>query len=471
MWLNHSEAINRIVRLSQRDLSTQQTKKELFSILSVTDKWEYDKVVTWVINSYKNAKWYDERRRLQVISPIVASYTAENKWERKADKKETGWKPWVVTLIREKDSMWKYKVYKYQVKNRWYPRHIIKEYVRQTKWSGEWVKITDSKWKEYPKDKKFSAWDIVYIKAPIESKESKETNNHIEIQENYIKNQSDSNKEMLEKFNKEHPMWKDVEMTFWFPVYSYEDIDKTLASLTTKQIWIRPEQYEVVILLNRPNKNESFSEDTRQKILKFKKEHPEFNIHIFEKTFDFKKDEKGKYKVNYWRIYKTLWDTLVYRNLQRKNIKWMDFKKVENLIIKTWAADSTDKNPRYIANQLEKYANQYWGKELVRMTWESRLPANVCETYPLVELLEFFQRHFDNEYVGWPLNRNVWIWSYKSRIYCDAGGFDPKYYKWEDVNLVSKVKSRVKHTENAQKITMHYDDWFVWAIDESCDRW
>ena len=475
MWknkINHREAVNRIVQLSQRDLSTQQTKKELFSILSTTDKWEYDKVVAWVIDSYKKAEWYDEKRKLQMISPMVASYTTENRWEDKSDKKETEWwKPWVVTLIREKDSTWKYKVYKYQVKNWWYPKHIINEYVRQTKWDSEWIKITDSKWKEYPKDKKFSAWDIVYIKAPIESKESKETNNHIEIQENYIKNQSDSNKEMLEKFNKEHPMWKDVEMTFWFPVYSYEDIDKTLASLTTKQIWIRPEQYEVVILLNRPNKNESFSEDTRQKILKFKKEHPEFNIHIFEKTFDFKKDEKGKYKVNYWRIYKTLWDTLVYRNLQRKNIKWMDLKKVENLIIKTWAADSTDKNPRYIANQLEKYANQYWGKELVRMTWESRLPANVCETYPLVELLEFFQRHFDNEYVGWPLNRNVWIWSYKSRIYCDAGGFDPKYYKWEDVNLVSKVKSRVKHTENAQKITMHYDDWFVWAIDESCDRW
>lgn len=475
MWknkINHREAVNRIVQLSQRDLSTQQTKKELFSILSTTDKWEYDKVVTWVIDSYKKAEWYDEKRKLQMISPMVASYTKENRWEDKTDKEETRWwKPWVVTLIRGKDSTWKYKVYKYQVKNWWYPKHIINEYVRQTKWNNEWVKITDSKWREYSKDKKFFAWDVVYIKAHIESKESKETNNHIEIQENYIKNQSDSNKEMLEKFNKEHPMWKDVEMTFWFPVRSYEDIEKTLAWLTTKQIGIKPEQYEVIILLNRPNKNESFSEDTRQKILKFKKEHPEFNIHIFEKTFNFKKDEKGKYKINYWRIYKTLWDTLVYRNLQRKNIKWMDLKKIENLIIKTWAADSTDKNPRYIANQLEKYANQYWGKELVRMIWESRLPANVCETYPLVELLEFFQRHFDNEYVGWPLNRNVWIWSYKSRIYCDAGGFDPKYYKWEDVNLVSKVKSRVKHTKNAQKITMHYDDWFVWAIDESCDRW
>ena len=54
MWknkINHKEAVNRIVQLSQRNLSTQQAKEELFSILSATDKWEYDKVITWVIDS------------------------------------------------------------------------------------------------------------------------------------------------------------------------------------------------------------------------------------------------------------------------------------------------------------------------------------------------------------------------------------------------------------------------------------
>ena len=556
MWKNkitHKEAVDKIVELSKRDLSIGQTKKEVLSILSMTDEKEYNEVINWVVDSYEKSKWAEEKRKLQIISPLVASYTTSStnisyttsnapQWEVSHTKINKTWKPWIVSLIREKDSSGKYKVYKYQVKNRGYPRHIVNEYVRQKKWKAEWVKITDSKWREYPKNKKFSAWDTVYIKVPLESNETHETLNHIAIQENYIKEQINwkinwinwakitdsrwveylkdkkipawntvyikipiwsnkfkkiiykvknwwtpkeiinnyaneyekqkkSYKEMLEEFNQQHPMWKDVKMTFWFPVRSYEDIEKTLTWLTTKQIWIKPEDYEVVILLNKPNEEAEFSKDTKEKILKFKKEHPQYNIHIFEKTFNFKKDENGKDIINYWEIYKTLWDTIVYRNIQRKNIKWMDPKKIENLIIKTWAADSTDKNPRYIANQLEKYANQYWGKELIRLTWESRLPANVCKAYPLIEILEFFQRHFDTEYVGWPLNRNVWLWSYKSRIYCNANGFDPRFYKKEDVNLIEKIRKRVNDGENVSNITMHFDDGFVWAVDESCDRW
>ncbi len=535
MWLNHSEAINRIVRLSQRDLSTQQTKKELFSILSVTDKWEYDKVVTWVANSYKNAKWYDEKKRLQVVSPMVASYTAENGWEGKADKKETGRKPWVVTLIREKDSTWKYKVYKYQVKNRWYLKHLIKEYTRQTKWDCEWVKITNSKWKEYPKDKKFSAWDIVYIKAPITSLErvNEKTKEKIKIQEDYIneqiswnvvwakitdsrwveykkdkkfsvwdtvyiklgiwsnkrkkyevkkwwtvkdiineyiveyKEQQKSYKNMLENFNKQYPMWKDIELSFGIPVWHYEDIEKTLTSITTNQK-IDPKRYEVVFLLNRPNDTENFDKKVKEKILTFKQKHPEYNICIFEKTFDFKKNKEGKREVNYWELYKTLADTIVYRNVQRENIKWMDVKKIRNLIVKTWAADSTDKNPKYIENQFEKYNMSPSDKELVSMRWESRLPVDVCKKFPLIETLEFFQRNFDNEYAGWAINRNVWIWSYKSRIYCDAGWFNTNYFQWEDVQLWKDIKRSIRNRNDA---TMYYDDKFVWAVDESCDRW
>lgn len=480
--LNHSEAIDRIIKLNKKDLTISKAKKEIFSILSITNEWEHNKVLDWIINVYKKAKWFSEKQRLQIISPLIASYIKREAWEsgwiprlvqewKTNNEKDIWWKSWVISLLREKDSTWKYKVYKYQVKNWWYPKHIINEYVKQKKWNSEWVKITDSKWKEYPKDKKFSAWDIVYIKSPIRSidKIDENTKEKIKIQEDYIDKQNNSFKKVLKNFNKEHPMWKDIELSFGIPVYHYEDIEKTLTSITTSQT-MDPKHYEVIFLLNRPSNEVEFDKTVKEKILKFKLKHPEYNIHIFEHTFNFKKDDKGKRIVNYWKIYKTLADSIVYRNIQRKNIKWMDAKKIRNLIIKTWAADSTDKNPKYIENQLKKYGVDYSGKELVSMRWESRLPAEICKAYPLVEILEFFQRNFDNEYAGWAINRNVWIWSYKSRIYCDAKWFRWEWQnQWEDVALVKDVKRSIKN--RSSDTTMYYDSEFIWAVDESCDRW
>lgn len=380
---------------------------------------------------------------------------------------------WKVILERDKDMAWKYKVYSYIVRRWGQPKHIRREYERQIWWNIKWIKITNVKWVEYKESTSFKANDKVFIKVPIETLDNmdKDTKEKIKIQEDYVESQKDDRKQMLQRFNKQNPMWKDVKFSFWMPVYQYDDIDKTLASITTNQKNIDPKTYEVVILLNKPNKDAPSPLKTQQKIEKFKKEHPEYNICVFEKTFNFQKDKEGKYKVNYGKLYKVLWDTIVYRSVQRKNIKWMDMKKIRDLIIKTWAADSTDKNPKYIENQFKHYSNLYDGKELVRIIWESRLPKDVCINYPLIEILEFFQRYFDNEYAWWPLNRNVWVWTYKSWTYCDIKWFDGvNYPKKEDKDLVKRIRECVNKPGNVRKIAMYHDD-FVWAVDESCDRW
>jgi hypothetical protein len=41
------------------------------------------------------------------------------------------------------------------------------------------------------------------------------------------------------------------------------------------------------LLLNAPNKKTPIDQDTKQKIEKFKCDHPEYNINILEHTFDF----------------------------------------------------------------------------------------------------------------------------------------------------------------------------------------
>ena len=357
---------------------------------------------------------------------------------------------------------------------------IQEDYINErTDWNITWAKITDSKWVEYPKDKIFSKETTVYINLTKWSDNIKKIAYRVkkwwrakDILNNYIteyKNKRKTYKETLEKFNKQNPMWKDVELSFWIPVYHYEDIEKTLASITTKQK-IDPKCYEVVFLLNRPSPEVDFDHKVKEKISRFKSKHPEYNIQIFEHTFNFRKNEDWKRVVNYWEIHKILADTIVYRNIQRKNIKWMDMKKIKNLIIKTWAADSTDKNPMYIANQLKKYSTSYWGKELVNLRWESRLPADICKAYPLIEILEFIQRKYDNRYAWWAINRDIGIWSYKSWIYCDAKWFRWVWREqWEDIALLRDIKESIKNRWD--EVDMYYDSEFVWAVDESCDRW
>ena len=370
---------------------------------------------------------------------------------------------WKIILENDKDRTWKYKVYSYVVKTWGQPKHIRSEYVKQIWWEIEWIKITDDKWVEYNENTNFKPNDKVFIKVPLERLDniSEDIREKIKMQEDYIEWQKNSHKVILEKFNRESPMWKDVEISFWIPVDKYEDIDKTLASITTNQT-IDPKRYEVVVLLNRPNNKIEFHKKTKEKILRFKAEHPEYNINIFEHTFNFGKE------TNMWEIYKLLWDTLIYRNIQRKNIKWMDMKKIRNLIVKRWGSDSTEKHPDYLKHQIEKYNQNFDGKELVRLAWESRIWAELAQTYPLIEIDEFFQRYYDLEFVhGDPLQRDVWLWSCKAWCYC-AVWWTPSTKVQEDTSFVSKIRDYVNKHKN--DYCMYYDNNFIWATDNSTDR-
>jgi hypothetical protein len=51
--------------------------------------------------------------------------------------------------------------------------------------------------------------------------------------------------------------------------------------------------------LNRPSDEVDFDKTVKEKIIKFKSKHPEYNINIFEHTFNFEKDDEEKYVVNY----------------------------------------------------------------------------------------------------------------------------------------------------------------------------
>ena len=55
-------------------------------------------------------------------------------------------------------------------------------------------------------------------------------------------------------------------------------------------------------------------------------------------------------------------------------------------------------------------------------------------------------------------------------MYCDAKWFRWTWQEqWEDVALVKDIKKSIKKRNS--EVTMYYDKDFVWAVDESCDRW
>ena len=384
--------------------------------------------------------------------------------------------PWRFKLIKKDWNRWEYT---YLIRKWWTPKNIRAMFSKQIQRPSSAIKILNKDWlpfldKEWKIDENhiFWAWDKIIVKWPLEDKERfDDTLEKIAIQEEYINNETDEYKTLLKRFNREQPMKKDIELSFGIPVYKDQSIEKTLESVTTNQKGIDPSRFEVVVLLNRPNAKAEF-DSTRDKVIAFKHAHPEFNICIFEHTFNFKEKYNNEWKLEWynvirWAFYKMLWDIITYRNTERKKIKGMDLSKIRNLIMKTWWSDSPDKNPRYIINQIEKYAKEYDWRENVRMIGDSRIPADVAINFPLIEICEFLQRKFDNTYTGGPLNRDIGIWTYKSRLYAASKWFKKTAAAKEDMDYIVRMK---KYVHEHNDICMHDDSWFVGAVDNSSDR-
>ena len=383
-------------------------------------------------------------------------------------EKYMDWIPWKMKLVQTDGNWW---TYTYMVRTGWTVAQIKNNFRRQFWFSPNALKVMNVKWEEIGEDYVFEWWEKLFIHWPLSvSERVDDAKEKIDLQENYLKKTWKEirwYKQLLEDYARDKPMKESIELSFGIPVYKYQEIDKTLTSLTTNQIGVDPSKYEIVILLNKPRKEALFDE-TREKIYEFKYQHPKYNIQVFEHSFDFDLDEEWHPKVLRWTIYKLLWDLIVKRNVMRRNIPWMDLKKIRNLIMKTGWADSTDKNPQYIKNQLEKYQKQYDERELVRLIGDSRIPKEVAMRFPLVEIAEFLQRKFDNIYAWGPLNRNIGIWSYKARWYALTWWFNKTLPSQEDKDLISRI--RKDFVARRPDVCMYNDEDFVGAVDNSTDR-
>ncbi|MBX9808822.1 hypothetical protein K2X92_00325, partial [Candidatus Gracilibacteria bacterium] len=238
----------------------------------------------------------------------------------------------------------------------------------------------------------------------------------IRRQKHYISHIYDSeNPEELKTLSSQIPkMNSKCILSINLPAYKEgRNIYKALYESTIRQLDkdgtpLDPDLFEINILVNRPNKNQAYDIDTINEIEKFKNKYPQYHIHYICKTFSFTgKPIMGK-------IYKTIADIAVYRNLDR-----MDSYEKKRLILRTGGADAKEKNPYFFSTIIDtfiKHPNIHVYKS------ESRYPKELLKKIPLFHFMSTFSSGINRLYTRG--KSNIGLGSYAAELYAQVGGFD-----------------------------------------------
>lgn len=263
------------------------------------------------------------------------------------------------------------------------------------------------------------AYQLLKTGISTEIKINKPITQNIRYQKEYLEQgfrENPGQKQIVESYyQRQKPMKKETKLVVSFPVDQYEDIEKTLESYTTAQKNINKNEYEMVILFNRPNKETPFDKITKDKIDEFVKKNPQYNITVFEHTFDFPKGEKR----NIGKIYKLLGDMILYRNIQRLNTyPDMNPQHVDQLIMRMGGADSTKKNPEFLKNITEEFDKT---PNLARLTTESRLDPELVQNFPLLQLDATLESAYNRFRSKGKENSVVGNGTFKAHLYAEIG--------------------------------------------------
>ncbi len=285
---------------------------------------------------------------------------------------------------------------------------------------------------------------------------------NIQYQKEYLEGRFREEKwykeEIEAEYKKQKPMKKETKIVVSFPVNKYEDIEQTLLSYTTQQAGLNKNEYEMVILINRPNKETPFDKETKEKIERFVQQHPEYNITVFNHTFDFAKWEK----VNMGEIYKLLGDMILYRNIQRlKEYPDMNQKKIDQLIMRMWWADSTKKNPEFLKMITEEFDKN---TKLARLTTESRMDPELAQAFPLLQIDATLESAYNRFWAKGKANSTVGNGTFKAHLYAEINGHRNVKVS-EDTDMVRRMISKIREKWYQKKHILKKN-----AIDNSADR-
>lgn len=278
---------------------------------------------------------------------------------------------------------------------------------------------------------------------------------HLETQKKYITGLDSEYRDQILELNPTIPMGDDVKLTIGIPVHAYPHIYQTLESYTVKQKNVIPELYEIVLLINRPNEYTPFDQDTLNQIEQFQKDHPQYTVHTSFATFDFSD------KILMGRIYKLLWDIILYRNISREK-EWVENDNIDNLVMRLSGSDSTKKNPNFLSFLINAFTRD---PELARLTSESRMDPLVAAHYPLLYISYTLENIINRFWTKGKENSNLWNGTFRAHMYSHIWGHNPNIHIMEDIDLITRMKKAIKNNLLKDKHVLSKN-----AIDNSCDR-
>lgn len=274
------------------------------------------------------------------------------------------------------------------------------------------------------------------------------------------------------------PMSEECELTVVIPAYNEEPkIERTLRGWveqyeqTTGQP-IKPEKIEIIILVNRPNKDTA-QDKTLEVIQRLKNQPPfnKFSIHTLEKTFNFLEKSESKEVtingqavkvtggVNMGLVYALVADLAILRNSKRKNQD-----KKANLLLRSGGADVYARNPNFVDRTLRIFREK---PELEQYNSRADYPTKIYEHVPLLHVIERFHEMMNIQYTH--KESALGLGTYRAALYAETGGFNPDITIAEEVNLNIRMRRKIAEKmaqESKERKDLIKRDLVLNAIDD-----
>ncbi|MFA7685548.1 MAG: SH3 domain-containing protein [Candidatus Gracilibacteria bacterium] len=253
-------------------------------------------------------------------------------------------------------------------------------------------------------------------------------------QEDYLAKESVSEKNLQKELASQIPaMHPECRMSINLPAYRESlTIYKALYEYTVRQAnpdgsRLNPDYFEINVMLNSPNSNVRLDDATREQIQKFQRDYPEYHVHLIEHTFSFEgKPVMGK-------VYKTLLDTAIYRNLQRP-----DGENKERLILRSGGGDAKEKSPLFLNSVMRNFEDP----KVAVYKSESQLPQQVLDACPLYDISYRVQTGMNRLWTK--AQSNLGIGSYSAEIYAAVGGFKKSLSVAEDKDIAARMAKKIR---------------------------
>ncbi|HIH20234.1 TPA: glycosyltransferase [Candidatus Micrarchaeota archaeon] len=235
------------------------------------------------------------------------------------------------------------------------------------------------------------------------------------------------------------PMHPNCKLSVVIPAHmEQENISRVLEGWTTRQHEADPTAFELIVLVNRPTYKKPW-DNTAARIAEFKKKHPQYKIHVVQKTFNFPKENTNLRRngvtakvdagVRMGLIFKLASDLSLYRNLERRNNPQAKASAIANHTILTSGADVIGRHPKFVKWMTKTIEDR---PEIDYIKPGYGYPPAVAKIMPLLWAFHDYRNAFADAYHGTKPRRHGAI---RSFAYAAIGGFKHGQDVAEEIEL------------------------------------